>query len=287
MRSDGLVVLAVSAAQALRAASGPAASQPAVDAIVTRASAYVVQYESALGGLVAEEDYTQQVSMRTPSPTMVAPRRTRRLKSDFMLVKFTAAEPWIPFRDVIAVDGKPVGDRDARLEELFLKPEAQARQNAARITDEGARYNLGSMHRNINVPTLALEYLKPGNAARCRLGAPHRETVDGQAAWKIEYAERDGPTVIKDGRNGGDVPANGVFWIRDTDGAVMRSILRTKNRISDLEIDVKYCQAPAVPVLVPCRMSERYNLSREQVTGVATYANIRQFKVTTTESIKH
>ena len=127
-----------------------------------------------------------------------------------MLVKFTQDEPWIPFRDVISVDGKPVGDRDARLEQLFLKPGAEARQNAKRVTDERARYNLGTMYRNVNVPVFGLEYLRAENAAHCRFGNPRRETVDGQAAWKIDYRELDGPTVITDARGGGNVAANGT-----------------------------------------------------------------------------
>lgn len=276
MRSSALaILLATGALQAV---------PPSADTIVAKASAYVAQYEAALGGLVAEEDYTQQRSSRTMS---ASPRQTRRLKSDFMLVKFTQDEPWIPFRDVISVDGNPVGDREARLEQLFLKPGAESRANASRVTNEGARYNLGSMYRNINVPVLGLEYLREANAARCRFTSPHRETVDDQAAWKIDYRELDGPTVIHDGRNGGNVPARGTVWIRESDGAVMRTILRTANRISDVEIDVKYCQAPSIAVLVPCRMSEHYNVRSEQVTGTATYTNIRQFRVTTTETIKH
>jgi hypothetical protein len=277
--------LAIVLAAALRQSSGQAAQAgpPSTDAIVAKASAYVAQYETALGGLVAEEDYTQQRSSRS----FASPRQTRRLKSDFMLVKFTEDEPWIPFRDVITVDGKPVGDREARLEQLFLKPGTEARRNANQITDEGARYNLGSMTRNVNVPVLGLEYLRADNAAHCRFSNPRRETVDGEAAWKIDFREPNAPTVIHDARNGGNVPASGTVWIRDADGAVMRTILRAANRVSDLEIDVKYCRAPAVAVLVPCRMAEHYTLPREMVTGTATYSNIRQFKVTTTESIKH
>jgi hypothetical protein len=260
-----------------------AAAQPAVDPVIAKATAYVVQYETTLGGLVAEEDYTQQRSLRGP---VGSPRQTRKLKSDFMLVKFTTDEPWIPFRDVISVDGQPVGDRDARLERLFLQPGSEARQNASRITDEGARYNLGTMRRNVNVPVLGLEYLKPGNAERCLFGKPHQETIDGAAASKIDYTERGGPTVIRDGRNGGNVPAKGTFWIRNVDGAVMRSTLRTTNGVTEFEIDVRYCQVPSIAVLVPCKMSDRYSRRAEQVTGVATYTNIRQFKVITTESIK-
>jgi hypothetical protein len=273
-----------SALAILLAAGAVQTVPPSAATIVSKASAYVAQYEAALGGLVAEEDYTQQRSLRT---MFASPRQTRRLKSEFMLVKFTQDEPWIPFRDVISVDGKPVGDREARLEQLFLKPGAEARKDASRVTNEGARYNLGSMYRNINVPVLGLEYLRADNAARCRFTSPRRETVDGQAAWKIDYRELDGSTVIHDSRDGGNVPASGTVWIRESDGAVMRTIVRTANRTSDVEIDVKYCRAPAIEVLVPCRMSEHYNVRSEQVTGTATYTNIRQFKVTTTETIKH
>lgn len=276
MRTSALAILLTAGA----AQAGP----PSADAIVAKASAYVAQYEAALGGLVAEETYTQQRSSRSRSASQ---RQTRRLTSDFMLVKFTQDEPWIPFRDVISVDGNPVGDRAARLEQLFLKPGAEARKDASRIANEGARYNLGSMYRNINVPVLGLEYLRAANAARCRFGSPRRETVDRQAAWKIDYRELAGPTVIRDGRTGGNVPAHGTVWIRESDGAVMRTILRTANRVSEVEIDVKYCQAPAIDVLVPCRMSEHYDVPAEQITGTATYTNIRQFKVTTTETIKH
>jgi hypothetical protein len=284
MRTSALAIAL--AAGALRQGSGQAAQAvpPSTGAIVAKASAYVAHYEAALGGLVAEEDYTQQRSLRT---TLVGPRQTRRLKSDFMLVKFTPDEPWIPFRDVISVDGQPVGDREARLEQLFLKPGVEARQNASRITAEGARYNLGSMDRNVNVPVLGLEYLRAENAAHCRFSNLRRKTVDGEPAWKIDFRELDGVTVIHDARNGGNVPASGTLWIRESDGAVMRTTLRAGSRVSDLEIDVRYCRAPPVAVLVPCRMTEHYNLPRELVTGTATYSNIRQFKVTTTESIKH
>lgn len=262
-------------------------SPPAADAAIARAGAYLVEYEAALGGLVAEEEYTQQLSYRTPSPQMVVPRQTRRLKSDFMLVKFSAEEAWIPFRDVVEVDGKPVRDRDARLERLFLTANAEARRNAGVITAEAARYNLGRFSRTINVPVLALEYLRPANAARCRFDAPRRERVDGEDAWKIDFKEQDsGPTVIRDSRNGGNVPASGTFWIRASDAAVLRTLVKLGNRLINSNIEVRYCASPSVPVLVPCRMSEKYYNRNEEITGVASYANIRQFKVTTTEAIK-
>ena len=218
---------------------------------------------------------------------MIAPGQTRRLVSDFMLVRLKEDEPWTPFRDVITVDGKPVRDRDARLERLFLQANAEAVRNAARISDEGARYNLGRLRRTVNVPVLALEFLRPRNAARCRFQEPRRERIDGEDAWKIEFKEQDnGTTLVRDGRNDQNVPAAGTFWIRASDGAVMRTIVRIGNAITNSEIDVRYCGAAPLPVLVPCRMAEKYYNRGEQITGVATYSNVRQFTVTTSESIK-
>lgn len=260
---------------------------PAADAIIAQASGYLARYDAALSALVAEEEYTQKLLVRSAGPTVISPGQTRRLVSDFMLVRFKDGEPWTPFRDVLSVDGKPVRDRDARLERLFLQPGAEAAKNAARISDEGARYNLGRLRRTVNVPVLALEFLRPVNAARCRFQQPHRERLDGEDAWRIDFKEQDkGTTLIRDGRNDKNVPAAGTFWVRASDGAVLRTIVKMGNAITNSEIDVRYCAAASLSVLVPCRMSEKYYNRGEQITGVASYSNVRQFTVTTSESIK-
>src|SRR5262245_54359297 len=100
--------------------------------VVARASAYAARYDTEPGGFVAQEDYRQDL-----------PQQSRRLKSDFMLVKFSSDGAWLPFRDVIEVDGKTVGDRTERLERLFLSADPSARDNATRISRESSRYNLG------------------------------------------------------------------------------------------------------------------------------------------------
>ena len=265
--------LTVACAIALHAWAQAAA--PDSGAVVAMASAYVAGYESTLGGIVAQEEYRQDL-----------PQLTRRLKSDFMLVRFTDDGRWIPFRDVMEVDGKPVGDRQTRLEQLFLSADPRARDNAARISRESARYNLGRHYRNTNQPLIGLEYLRPGIVARSRFEKPRRETVDGVEAWKVDFDEGSRNTVIHDG-DGRPLPATGTVWIRATDGAVLRTIVRVETRWVTTSIDVTYCAAPSIPVLLPCRMAETFRTTGERITSVATYTNIRQFKVSTTESIKH
>jgi hypothetical protein len=260
---------------------------PSAAEVSARAAAWLADYEARLSALVAEEDYTQKIAMLTVGTAPLRPGETRRLVSDFMLVRLKDDEPWMPFRDVISVDGKPVRDRDARLERLFLRADAETLRHAAEISAESARYNLGRLRRTVNVPVLALEYLRPANAARCRFEGPHRDRLDGEEAWKIEFKERtDGRTVIRDGRNDRNVPAAGTFWIRASDAAVLRTVVKVGNAVTHSEIDVRYCETPAVPVPVPCRMSEQYWTRGEQISGTATYTNIRKFTVTTSESIK-
>jgi hypothetical protein len=250
------------------------AGAPDSDAVVAMASAYVTEYESKLGGIVAQEDYRQDL-----------PQLTRRLKSDFMLVRFSNDGPWIPFRDVIEVDGKPVGDRQRRLEQLFLTADAQARDNAERISRESARYNLGRYYRTTNVPLIGLEYLRSGNVPRSRFEKPRLEVVDGVSAWKVEFKEGSRETVIHDGERR-PLPAQGTIWVRATDGAVLRTTVRVETFNLVSTIDVTYCAVPSIPVLVPCRMAEALWTTGERITSVATYTNIRQFKVSTSESIK-
>jgi hypothetical protein len=269
------------AACVLAAAPAPQA-QKTRPAVVVKASNYVESYEARLGGLVAEENYTQRLIRQG----FGAARQTRNLKSDFMLVKFGADEPFTPYRDVLEVDGAPVADRTTRLEQLFLQPGAEARTSAARISNESARYNLGRFRRNINVPTLALEYLKPANIVRCRFETPRAEQIGFDDARKVDFKETGGPTVIKDAGNGANVPASGTFWIRDSDGAVIRTVLKVGGRLIQYEVDVKYCEAANIEVLVPCRMSDRVTGRGETVEGTASYAKIRQFTVTTSETIK-
>jgi hypothetical protein len=242
---------------------------------VARASAYAAGYDAELGGLVAQEDYQQDL-----------PQLSRRLKSDFMLVKFSADGPWISFRDVLEADGKQVSDRQSRLEHLFLSADPKARDNAERISRESSRYNLGKYFRNTNTPILGLEYLKPGAVQRSRFETPRRETVDGEPAWRVDFKERGNETVVQ---NGDDrpLPAQGTVWIRASDGAVLRTLVRLNTYTLRSEVDVQFCAAASIKVLVPCRMTENQTSPGERLTSVATYSNVRRFSVSTSETIKH
>jgi hypothetical protein len=137
---------------------GASQKPPAVDDVLRAAAAYVEVYEPQLSGVVSEEAY-HQTSRNARGQT----RATRLLRSDTLLIR-TAAQGWFGFRDVFEVDGKPVRDRDERLSKLFLNPSAGALEQAKRIADESARFNIGTQDgtliRTINLPTIALAFLR-------------------------------------------------------------------------------------------------------------------------------
>ena len=129
--------------------------------------------------MVAEETYLQRITN---------PSRKRELVSDYLLVRVKDTENWVGFRDVFSVDGKPVRDRQRRLEQLFLEAPAAAFEQASKITREGARHNLSNIG-TINDPLLAIAFLQPRYSPRFRFLSPRQDKRMGPDVWTIQYQE--------------------------------------------------------------------------------------------------
>ena len=140
-----------------------------LEAVLARTAEYVTEYQTKLAGIVAEEKYTQDVRNLGSAPDLLAaPTPHREMRSDLLLVRPSGEGPWLQFRDVFELDGKPLRDRDERLLKLFVDTKADARAQAATIANEGARYNIGPVTRTINVPVLALIFVSADNQPRSR-----------------------------------------------------------------------------------------------------------------------
>jgi hypothetical protein len=274
-----------------------AAAQPTLEAVLGRAGAYVVDLQQQLAGIVAEEDYVQDVrassvlgSTRSGLPTV----RHRELKSDLLLVRPVGADRWVQFRDVFEVDGRPVRDRNQRLMKLFVTPSSATANQAEQIANESSRYNIGNLLRTVNLPVLALAILEPrqqsrfvfkridkGGAAPARGAAAAATTV-----WVIGYREVEGQTMIRT-TNFRDLPARGRFWIEPDSGQVLASELIAQDLTLTGVITVGYEREPTLNVMVPIQMKERYDLRRgpSPVTGEANYRSFRQFQVKVDEKI--
>jgi len=266
------------------------AQPPDLDSVVDKARDYVAAYEHDFVGVVAEEAYRQDAKGGTTSDVRGFPieaRSQRRdLKSDVLLVRAPAGDRWQQFRDVFEVDGKPVRDRAERLAKLFLQPSPSAQQQVEAIVAESARYNIGGINRNVNLPTLALAALEPENRPWFSFTGSRKKDSPAGPTWELEYREERMGTLI---RTAGDqaMPSRGRFLVESATGRVLSSELVAESAQLRAQIEVTYAAEPAIGLLVPHEMREKYvTKSGNTIEGRATYSNYRRYKVTVEEKVK-
>lgn len=282
----------------LAAPAAARAQEPSLLDVLGRTTRYVSELSARLSGTVAEERYEQRATtlagggIGSPSGNRRSSYR-RTLRSDYLLVRPRNTGWYYGFRDVFEVDGQPVRDRAERLSDLFLDPSASADRQIRGIVRDSARYNIGDVRRNFNVPTLALLFLHPDNRARFDFeraadDAPQLglDRPEGAAdAWVVAYRE-DWPTTLIRGRERSNMPASGRFWIEPATGRVLASEVGVRDDEVRATIAVLYRLDSGLGHLVPAEMRERYENRRQRsrVDGTATYTDFRRFQVQVSES---
>lgn len=253
---------------------------PSVKDVMRRVAGYVAAYGEQAAIVVGTERYTQQ----TDGTTADAERR-RVTVAEFAIVKVERAHGWLGFRDVVEVDGRSVTDRDDRLVRLLTSP-AHRYDEAQRLTAESARFNIGRVERNFNVPTTVLFFFTADRQERFKFSA---KAVLPDGSWEIGYRETQQPTLIRT-PEGRSVPSDGSIWVNPADGTILRTVLRVggvgigapKGVRGAGSIDVAYRRVAPLDMWLPESMLERFETKerdgRETVTGTATYTNYRQFQ---------
>jgi hypothetical protein len=186
------------------------------------------------------------------------------------------------FRDVFAVNGEPVRDRDERFTKLFLNPTTSAIEEASAIALEGARYNLGGAERTINNPLLVLAFLQAAYQHRFRFSLNTSDKDAGPGVWVLEYKEQARPTIIREKTNG-DLAAKGRIWIESESGRVVKTelaITELDNIVTSFRFDERF------QIAVPHEMREEFWTDTESIVGVASYSRFRRFDVTTEEEFQ-
>ena len=176
-------------------------------------------------------------------------------------------------------------DRDDRLKRLFLDPTPEAQARLQAVMDESARYNVGPVIRNINVPLFPLSILRTYNRLRFDFKLAREENSAGVRVWRVEYSERLRPTLVED-LQGDDVPISGWFLVDQLTGAIVETSVQASRGPATGETLVRYRRDPVLGLWVPVQMRETFrNSGRSIGDGQATYSNFRRFQVTTEEKI--
>jgi hypothetical protein len=269
------VALIAIAVVAVAAPCSHGSDNPSLKEVIRRLTTYVETYGEKASIVVATERYTQTSASDSRSGFS-----QRAMLADFAIVKAEANHTWIGFRDVIEVDGDPVPDRENRLIDV-LTSSSGSMEEARRISDESARFNIGGMLRNFNVPTTVLFFFSRENVDRFRFS---RKAQMEDGSWEIHFREVYKPTMIRT-PEGGSVPSEGTIWVRPVDGTVLRTHLRVTTLDDSLrgvaEIDVTFQRVETLSMWLPATMDESYlamRLPRTHTTGHAEYSNYRRFE---------
>jgi hypothetical protein len=256
-----------------------AAQPPPVDVLVDRLGAYLLDYETKVFELAAEEEYDQWIKRR--SGYGGATVQKRKLRSTYFLVRLPDGQAWYGFRDVASVDGRAVSAPARPMAQLLGERTMNAYDEALALTRANAKYNIGDVYRTINIPLQTLELLHPQHRTRFQFGVDGRERVRGQDTAVISFTERTAPSLINDGF-GGNLLAQGRVWVEPVTGAVLRTELGFSGfsvlYLKDARIRVDYQRDSRLQVLVPFEMEETYGLDIEVLHGRASYRNYRRFE---------
>jgi hypothetical protein len=266
MRCCATVVLV-----SLIAVATAVAQSVTLDIVLGRLHQYLRDYAELLPATVAVERYTQRIGTF----------ERVELESEFGIVRVPNNPQWLGFRDVVTVNGKAAPGRDQRLAALFENLSETAIEQAARISAESARFNIGPVARSINDPALVLELLDARNAHRMKFQKAREGT-----AWVVRFVETGRPTIVRTSALQ-DVPSSGQAWIDPSTGRLLRvqATITTRFRVK-CDVDVMFEKAPELDFLVPARMSERCFDGAFVQEGVATYGRYRKFSVDTRESVQ-
>jgi VWFA-related protein len=289
-----------------------------VESLTGALSRYAESYEDRLSAVVAEERYVQMVHPWRGNPKSpesepdLAWRAAdakvkggpvisrRQILSDILLVQIRQGN-WLCFRDVTEVDGSAVRDRAERVRGLFLSPSPDRLAQLRRIDSESARYNLGDVRRTLNLPNVALGFMRARELRRFSFKREKDEIVDGTTARFVSYRETVRPTLVRT-QDDVDIPLYGRFWLDAANGRVLRSELRFDRGEASVLIGqgrslirVDFRAEPQFDVLVPGRMWEWYEGAdqlgriagdKTLVQGLAVYTGYRRFTVTTSDEVK-
>ena len=266
-----------------------AVPQPtSTDALAYAASRWASAFEEHLSGLLFRERYRQAADsgLELGVRLQVAPRTLTDFEANVFLIRVPGRDGFIVYRDVYRAGSQDVTDHTDRLQELLAANTADAFAQARRLTDASARFNTGSVTRNVNTPTMPFAYLTPENIGRLRLTDAGTDTINGVAVNVVAFDEVARPTLVR-GERGADVPVSGRYWIDPLTGAVPRAVVEFQTAGGYKgRLDVRLTQDERLKTWVPQQMSEVWESRGSNASGIARYDRFTRVSVSTDEIVK-
>lgn len=275
----------------LIAASTVSARQPAIGDLIDRASRYVVGYESSFFVLAMDEEYVQwlerpvnpgsNISRSNPGGGMVAPRHDSRqvAKADYLLVQAGPGRGWLPFRDILMLNGNEISFSQDRLVRMFRSGNDDAFDLATELNQASRKHDIGNVTRTINIPMLGMMLMHPQVRERFSFKHEGDESLQGRYVERLSYRETARPTLIKTTR-GKDLALTGRMWIEPTTGIVVKTEMIAADPIVRAQVTVTFRRDGEVGIWVPEKMEEYYkaSIALDDIFAVSTFSSPRVFQ---------
>jgi len=245
------------------------------DGVARAASKYVAAYQAAFAFLVADEVYLQQL-IEDDLPTQM-----RRLEGELFMTYLEADGEWITVHDVANVDGRPLADR----EDLRRLLQADGVQGVvSRVANRNAQFNIGTIVRNFNEPTLPLLILEEKRLENSRFRRAGIENDGDTTLVTLSFEERERTTLIRSA-TGGSVRSSGTFVVEAGSGRVRESTMELEDGPVKARLVTTYAPDEKLDLWVPVLFREHYQRRHrsgklEAVNGESTYTNYRRFLAT-------
>ena len=251
-------------------ALSPAVAQPTPTAPVReRVAAYVQRFVDDFTNVVAEERYVQEFRRAADR---------RRLRSDFLLVKYPGEERrYQTFRDVLEVDGRPVREQQARITQLFLEPFASAVTRAREIEEASSRQSL--RRGRLVDPLQAIAYLQAFYQPQFEFSVASADRRAGADVIELHFT-RITPA------GGSLIPLRGKALLMEHTGRVIKTELTAGSASNVRVTTTEFGFNAALGIDVPVRLRDEMPVSGgDEFTGTAEYTNFRRFQVRAEEEI--
>jgi hypothetical protein len=201
--------------------------------------------------------------------------RSRTTRGEFFITFVASDGIWMSVHDIAEVDGLVVPDRD-NLRALLSS--RSIREVGPAIARSNARFNIGSIVRNFNEPTLALQLISPARSRDVRFT---REKVvrnaSGELVATLDFRLAGGATFI--GSIGGRrVTTRGTVTAEARSGRLMRTSLTVDDGDVLAVLDTDYSPDERLGLWLPARFTEIYSRQNETTTVETTFSNYRRFE---------
>jgi hypothetical protein len=228
-----------------------------------RAASYVGTVVASLSNIVAREEFV-----------LTGP--DRRVTSDFLLVRYPGSvRDLLTFRDVAALNGTALSDRQERLSDLFLQPMSTIRDRVRQISIAAEQHVPPILN-----PIYVLAFLQGDFQSRFELTVSDAGTEWPREVKEVAFVETARPTLLRAGPFGDqDVPASGRAWIEVATGRILQTELQVRIERSPTTVVTKFRLDDRLQIMVPEQMRT------ENPAGIATYSNFRRFNVQTDAAV--